>query len=113
MAPILPFAISIPDESLTLLHQKLLLSRLPDEPSDAGWSQGAPLSHVQRLSSYWQDGFDWRAAEAELNQLPQFTTKVEVDKFGELDVHFVHQRSKVEGAIPLLFVHGCALSLPP
>jgi len=26
-------------------------------------------------------------------------------------VHYVHQRSAAKGAIPLLFVHGCTLSL--
>jgi hypothetical protein len=30
-----------------------------------------------------------------------------VEGFGELSVHYVHQRSSVKGAIPLLFVHGC------
>jgi len=34
-------------------------------------------------------------------------TVVEVEGFGELDMHFIHQKSEVEGAIPLLFVHGC------
>jgi hypothetical protein len=32
---------------------------------------------------------------------------MEVGGFGELNVHYVHQRNAVEGAIPLLFVHGC------
>lgn len=42
-----------------------------------------------------------------LNQVPQFETEVEIEGFEVLDIHFVHQKSDVEGAIPLLFVHGC------
>jgi pimeloyl-ACP methyl ester carboxylesterase len=30
-----------------------------------------------------------------------------VDGFGTLNVHYVHKRSALETAIPLLFVHGC------
>ena len=33
-------------------------------------------------------------------------TKIEVDGFGEIDIHFLHQKSDVKGSIPLLFIHG-------
>jgi hypothetical protein len=36
-----------------------------------------------------------------------FTRDIEVEGFGVLNIHYVHQRSKVKSAIPLLFVHGC------
>ncbi|KAF2238210.1 alpha/beta-hydrolase [Viridothelium virens] len=105
MAPT-PFQISVPDEKLQQLKAKLELATFPDELDDAGWSYGSPLSDVKRLVAHWRDNFDWRKAEARLNQLPQFKTKVSVDGFGELDIHFVHQRSDVDGAVPLLFCHG-------
>lgn len=41
-----------------------------------------------------------------MNELPQFMTRVDVKGFPSIDMHFVHQKSGVEGAIPLLFVHG-------
>ncbi len=112
MADIHPFTISIPDSELSLLHSKLKLARFPDEPEDAGWTQGTPLARVKSLADKWRDDYDWRKHEAHLNeQLPQFTTKIEAEeRFGELDLHFVHKRSKVEGAVPLLFVHGCKFS---
>ncbi|TFY70301.1 hypothetical protein EVG20_g2705 [Dentipellis fragilis] len=101
-----PFTISIPDDALALLHQKLALTRFPDELDDANWEYGAPLADVKRLVAHWMDGYDWRKAEALLNTLPMFTCDIPVDGFGELNVHYVHQKSAVEGAIPLLFVHG-------
>ena len=109
MAPeIKPFKVSVPDHALETLNAKLKASVFPDtvDFSDS-WDYGAPASDVKRLAKYWAEGFDWRAQEAKLNELPQFETKVEVEGFGELDIHFVHGRSKKEGSIPLLFCHGC------
>ncbi len=103
-----PFTISIPDDKLVKLQRKLALPTLPDELDDAGWAYGAPLADVARLLARWKHGFDWRAQEAALNaELPQFHRDIEVDGYGTLGIHYVHQRSAVEGAVPLLFVHGC------
>ncbi|KAI0326532.1 alpha/beta-hydrolase [Cubamyces sp. BRFM 1775] len=101
-----PFKVSIPDEDIELLHKKLELARFPDELEEAGWLYGAPLADVKRLVARWKDGFDWRQSEAQINALPQFTRDIEVEGFGTLNIHYVHQRSDVEDAVPLLFIHG-------
>ncbi|KAH9018182.1 Alpha/Beta hydrolase protein [Lactarius deliciosus] len=101
-----PFKIAVPDDALALLKRKLDDTRLPDEVNAAEWAYGAPLADIRRLVSRWKDGYDWRTHERELNALPMFTRTIEVDGFGELSVHYVHQRSAAKGAIPLLFVHG-------
>ncbi|KAF8486934.1 Alpha/Beta hydrolase protein [Russula ochroleuca] len=106
MSPESRFQISVPGEALALLHRKLADARFPDELSDVGWDYGAPLSDVKRLVNKWKDGYDWRAHERELNKLPMFTRDIDVEGFGVLNIHYVHQRSEVEDAIPLLFVHG-------
>lgn len=111
MASIKPFAVSVPDSSLERLSQKLSLANLPDELEEAEWDYGAPLADIKRLTKYWQEKYDWRKAEAQINELPNFKTPIEVDGFGSLDIHFVHQKSPVEGAIPLLFAHGCKCPL--
>ena len=52
--------------------------------------------------------YDWRAEEAALNkELPMFTRDISVEGHGALNIHYVHRRSTVRGAVPLLFVHGC------
>lgn len=61
---------------------------------------------VRRFVDHWRTKFDWRAHEKRMNELPNFKTTVEVKGFPSIDMHFVHQKSGVEGAIPLLFVHG-------
>lgn len=130
MASVRPFQISVSDRAIDQLHKKLELTNIPDGIEDAEWEYGVsllveprtvclqnhrltePSPDIKRLTSYWKDGFDWKEQQAKLNELPHFKTKIEVDGFQEIDMHFVHQRSDVEGAIPLLFVHGCLFSLP-
>ncbi|KAH7909021.1 Alpha/Beta hydrolase protein [Hygrophoropsis aurantiaca] len=101
------FKIAIPDDKLTTLHAKLELATLPDELDDAGWNYGAPLSDIQKLVARWKNGFDWRQAEKQINEeLPMFTRDIDIDNFGTLNIHYVHQKSQAADAIPLLFVHG-------
>jgi hypothetical protein len=103
-----PFEINIPDKLIESVKEKLATATFPDEVDFSDdWNYGATLSNVKRLANYWKDGFDWRAQEAKLNQVPQFTTNVNVQGFGEIAVHFVHQRNSNPNSIPLLFCHGC------
>jgi len=107
MSSIVPFKIAVPDDKIKRLKQKLALTDFPDDVADfEPWVRGPPVSDLKRLSRYWENGFNWRAAEAKLNELPQYTTKIEVDGYDTYDVHFIHQPSTVKNAIPLLFVHG-------
>jgi pimeloyl-ACP methyl ester carboxylesterase len=108
MPSIVPFKIAIPDEKLERLKQKLALSDIPSNLDDCEpWLHGPPTSEISRLTQCWASKYDWRKAEARLNEiLPQFSAKVDVDGFGTYDVHFVHHKSAREKAIPLLFVHG-------
>lgn len=105
---ITPFKIGVPEAAIQRLKEKLAAASFTDETLFIdSWDYGAPLSDVKRLAERWRDGFDWRAQEAKLNEVPQFTTKVDVDGFGELNIHFVYKKSSRRGAIPLLFCHGC------
>ncbi|KAG5635450.1 hypothetical protein H0H81_011227 [Sphagnurus paluster] len=102
-----PFSIAVPESQISLLKQKLALATFPDELDEAGWLYGAPLADIKRLAKRWEDGYDWRKHEAALNaELPQFTRDIDIEGFGALNIHYVHKKSKVDGAIPLLFVHG-------
>ncbi len=106
MTEIEPFKVVIPQEKLDRLKQKLTLTDFPDELDDAAWDYGSPLTDIKRLAARWQDGYEWRKAEKELNLMPQFTTHIPIEGFETLKIHFVHQKSQVASAIPLIFVHG-------
>lgn len=96
-----PFTIAIPDAALTDLKDRLGRTRWPDEINDDQWSWGTRRDVLRELVAYWADGYDWRAQEAALNQLPQF--RADIDGFG---VHFVHVRGTGPNRIPLLISHG-------
>lgn len=98
---ITPFTIDIPDEALTDLQQRLQRTRLPDQLDGISWEYGTDRDYLQELLDYWQNDFDWRAQEARLNQFDHFKTDVD-----DLSMHFIHERSSHEEAIPLLLVHG-------
>ncbi|KAK6073284.1 epoxide hydrolase [Seiridium cupressi] len=106
MSQVKPFKIDIPQSRVDRLKQKLAATDFPTEIEGSGWEYGAPLADIKRLAAYWQTSFDWRKAEAELNEMPQFTTTIEVEGFDPIDLHFVHAKSPNPGAIPLLFCHG-------
>lgn len=108
-----PFEINVPQSAIDTLKEKLALATFPDEVDFSDdWNYGVPRSDIKRLAEYWKDGFDWRAQEEKLNQFPHFTTDVAVDGFGDLQIHFVHQKSSKSDSIPLLFCHGCEYSRP-
>ncbi|KAI4753332.1 alpha/beta-hydrolase [Aureobasidium sp. EXF-3400] len=100
------YRIAVPESRLDDLRKRLDLATFPDELGDADWAYGSPLADIKRLTSHWRDSFDWRKAEAKLNELPNFKTNVTVDGFGYTELHFLHQPSSAPDAVPLLFVHG-------
>jgi len=108
LTPGVPFQINVSETQLSVLQQKLALTILPDEIEDTGWSYGVPLADMQRLTNRWKNGYDWKKEEAKLNaEMPQFTKDIAVEGFGTLNIHYVYKESEVDGAIPLLFIHGC------
>ncbi|KAJ9668851.1 hypothetical protein H2201_001097 [Coniosporium apollinis] len=108
MSQVKEFSISVPQEHIDRLKQKLSLTTFPDELDDAGWDYGAPLADIKRLHNHWLNNYDWRTHEQKINRDAgsQYTADVPVEGFGSLNIHFVHQKSKVKDAIPLLFCHG-------
>ncbi|CAG8002642.1 unnamed protein product [Penicillium olsonii] len=100
-----PYNISIADDGLKDLQQRLTLARLPTQleaDEQNLWDFGSPVSDIQRLVEYWKNGFDWRKAEAKLNELPQYQVQIPVDGFGTLDIHWPGSFIEVSKLLPLL-----------
>jgi pimeloyl-ACP methyl ester carboxylesterase len=100
-AAIRPYRVAVPEADLVDLKRRLAATRFPERETVADASQGAQLADLQSLVRYWATDYDWRKAEAKLNQLPQFITTID-----GLDIHFIHVRSKEANALPMLVVHG-------
>ena len=82
-----PFRIEISDTALRDLQRRIADTRWPASPVN-DWSRGVPPGYLRELADYWSRQFDWRAQEARLNRLAQYTTAID----GQT-IHFVHVRS--------------------
>jgi pimeloyl-ACP methyl ester carboxylesterase len=98
---IAPYRIAVPDAELADLHSRLDRTRWPAELAGVGWAHGVPGGYLRELVRYWRHSYDWRAAEARLNEWPQFTTTID-----GANVHFAHVRSPEPDATPLILTHG-------
>jgi pimeloyl-ACP methyl ester carboxylesterase len=96
-----PFRTDMPDEVLADLRRRIAATRLPSKELVDDRSQGVQLATIQELARYWTTDYDWRACEARLNALPQFTTEID-----GVDVHFIHVTSRHENALPVIITHG-------
>jgi pimeloyl-ACP methyl ester carboxylesterase len=101
MSEITPFEIQISDAEIADLKQRLANTRWANKETVDDWSQGIPLAYLQEVCAYWEKEYDWRAREKRLNQFPQFKTKID-----GLGIHFIHVKSPVEDATPLVMTHG-------
>jgi pimeloyl-ACP methyl ester carboxylesterase len=98
---LVPFTVSVPEDDIDDLRQRLRRARWPEPATVTDWSQGVPVNWLRELCGYWAADYDWRRLEHRLNALPQFTTEID-----GVDVHVIHVRSPHAGALPLILTHG-------
>jgi pimeloyl-ACP methyl ester carboxylesterase len=96
-----PFRVEVPQADLTDLRRRLAATRWPTKELVEDRSQGVQLATLKELTRYWATEYDWRKAEAKLNALPQFVTKID-----GVDIHFIHVKSRHPNAMPLIMTHG-------
>lgn len=101
-----PFRIDVPQADIDDLRDRLARTRWTDDLPGVGWSRGVPLGYLRDLAGYWGTAYDWRANEATLNGLPQFTTTID----GQT-IHLLHVRSPEPDALPLVITHGYPSSI--
>ncbi len=101
MSSIAPFSIRIEEAVLSDLRARIRNTRWPEPAPGVAWGQGTDLAYLRRVLAYWADEFDWRARERELNAFHQFRAGLD-----GVQIHFVHERARRGGGIPLILTHG-------
>ncbi|HYG48644.1 MAG TPA: alpha/beta fold hydrolase [Allosphingosinicella sp.] len=96
-----PFKVEVPEREVAELRRRIRETRWADRETVGDNSQGLRLAELQEIMRHWGGAYDWREAEAKLNALPQFVTRID-----GLDIHFIHVRSRHRGALPLIVTHG-------
>jgi pimeloyl-ACP methyl ester carboxylesterase len=96
-----PFRVDVSDEAVAGLRQRIAATRWPSRELVKDRSQGVQLVTMLELARYWGTEYHWRRCEAKLNALPQFMTGID-----GVDIHFIHVKSPVPDALPLIITHG-------
>ena len=109
-----PFTVSFPQEEIDELRRRIAATRWPSAnwcPTQLLGGPGRPCRQathkacnsrtMQKLIQYWGTEYDWSKCEARLKALPHFVTELD-----GLDIHFIHVKSKHQGALPVIITHG-------
>jgi pimeloyl-ACP methyl ester carboxylesterase len=96
-----PFKVEFGKEAIEDLRRRVRAARLPTRELVDDRSQGVQLETVKALAEYWASGYDLGRLQQRLNALPQFTSEID-----DVDVHFIHVKSRHENALPLIMTHG-------
>ena len=100
-----PFTVDIPQEKIDTILKEVRAYEWHEMPEIAPdgdrWAYGTDMDYMRELCGYWTESFDWRAAEAKLNAVPQFLAEVD-----GLTVHFIHVKGSGANPETLLLTHG-------
>lgn len=96
-----PFQVSISQDILEDLHDRLKHTRWPDEIEGSGWRYGANLAYMKELADYWLNEFDWRVQEKKINSFANYRALID-----GLQIHIIYEHGKGPNPIPLLITHG-------
>lgn len=101
MTEIQPFSIDTSKAELDTLKDRLRATRWPDAETPDDWSQGVPIAYAKEFCDYWAEEYDWSERCDRLNSFAQFITQID-----GLDIHFIHVRSPLATARPIILTHG-------
>jgi pimeloyl-ACP methyl ester carboxylesterase len=96
-----PYQIHVPQAVLDDLNERLRDTRWPDEAKASAWERGANLKYMEELVDYWQNRYDWRKQEAELNRFHWFEAEID----GQT-LRYIHERGKGPNPTPIILFHG-------
>jgi len=96
-----PFKFHASDEALADLKRRIKATKWPSRELVNDGTQGVQLATMRKLADYWSNQYDWRKVEARLDSLPMFVTTID-----GVDIHFIHVKSKLPNALPIIITHG-------
>ncbi|PAV55502.1 hypothetical protein WR25_03943 [Diploscapter pachys] len=101
-----PFKISVPDEVLNDLENRLRSARISHDPLEDSnnFYYGFNSKYLKEIREHWLKSYSWKKHEDQLNSFSHFKTQI-----GGIQVHFIHQKppsSSYKKTYPLLIVHG-------
>lgn len=71
------FTVEIPEANIRDLVDRLEKTRLPHVPDETSWANGTASGYMAELIEYWQNKYDWRQAESEINSFDNYKTVID------------------------------------
>ncbi|KAM0421314.1 hypothetical protein ACHAPT_010844 [Fusarium lateritium] len=103
------FEIKVKDDFLDFTNRKVRDYR-PSTSFFSEWTvEGPPNGALNELADYWATKYTWKEVEKSINnEFDHYATTVpgNGNYSAPIPLHFVHERSEVDEAIPLLLLHG-------
>lgn len=93
--------IDIPQSVLDDLRYRIEHMRWPQDLENEDWRYGFNSDYLRSLAASWLNDYDWRQAEAAMNQYAHY--RVEIDN---VPVHFMRVPGKGPNPTPLIMSHG-------
>jgi hypothetical protein len=82
----------VPESVLSDLRRRLSEANWPDQLPGTTWEYGADINKVQELADYWQNGYDWRAQEANRLSTPMGNKFAPNHLFGQQPLSAGHKQ---------------------
>lgn len=102
------FHVDIPQQQLDEFKQLLKLSKIGPktyENQKTDRSFGTTRDWLSNAKTFWEEKYDWRVTEEQLNSFPHFTVPIQ-DEEDTYQIHFVGLFSEKSDAIPICLLHG-------
>ena len=97
-----PLPLSVDDEVLDDLVDRVRRTRWTDSVIGAGWAHGTNIDYLRELADFWVEGFDWRSQERMLNdRLPGWSAEIAGRR-----IHFARCPGVGPDPLPLVLLHG-------
>lgn len=105
-----PFKISVDHQFIDQTIQKagLYRSSIPVKQYPE-WNDGPPPQKMKAIAKHWATKYDWFSIQDEINKnFSHYTTSVSGSRNYQhtIPLHFIHEKSSRDDAIPLLLLHG-------
>lgn len=96
-----PFTVNIPESVISDLKNRIRNTRWPGEAEGSDWHYGTNEKYLKELTNYWENEYEWRKYEQQLNQYPQYTVPID-----GISIHFQYIKGKGPNPKPLILTHG-------
>jgi len=95
------FAVSIPQETLDDLRERLTRARWPSDFANLDWRYGTNEPYLKELVDHWIHEYDWHEHEHAINEYAHYKAEIE-----GIPIHFIHEPGKGPKPLPLVMSHG-------